>query len=153
MKLRLMVLLISLLSAGHSAASESHIVTSIIPGRFHDILQNIRTAIVGKGIHIAHVLPASSMLHRTAPAFGYPEDIYADAEILEFCSARISQKLSRIDPDNIVLCPFTIAVYTLVKEPGMVRVSYRIPVGKPGTDEAEKDVVDLISGILEDASW
>ena len=93
------------------------------------------------------------MLHRTSPAFGYTKDVYADAEILEFCSAKISQKLSRIDPDNIVLCPFTIAVYTLMKEPGVVRVSYRIPTGKSGTEEVVKDIVDLITGILEDASW
>ena len=153
MKLYSFVLLTSLMGAGITGASESQIVTRKIPGGFHDIVNNIRMAIAGRGIHIAHVLPASSMLHRTASAFGYEEDVYANAEILEFCSAKISQKLSRIDPANIVLCPFTIGVYTLVKEPGMVRVSYRIPTGKPGTDEAIEDIVDLITGILEDASW
>ena len=133
--------------------SQSAIVTQKIKGKFFEIDQNIRSAIIGKGINIAHILPASSMLQRTGSAFGYKNDVYADAEILEFCSANISHKLSRIDPDNIVLCPFTISVYALTSEPGVVRVSYRIPVGKPGSEKVIKEIQELIEGILEDAQW
>jgi len=133
--------------------SQDSIVTRKVEGKFHEIASNVRTAIIGKGINIAHVLPASQMLNRTGMAFGYNTDVYANAETYEFCSARISHKLARIDPDNIVLCPFTISVYSLNKEPGMVRLSYRIPSGKPGTDEVIKEIISLIESIIDDATW
>lgn len=134
-------------------ATEDPIVTTKVEGRFSEVLQNVRNAIVGKGINIAHVLPASEMLNRTGPAFGYKETVYANAETVEFCSARISHRLARSNPDNIVLCPFTISVYVLAAEPDQVRISYRIPTGRPGSEEAVGEVVSLIESIIEDATW
>jgi len=113
----------------------------------------VRAVIIGKGINIAHVLPASQMLHRTESAFGYESGVYVDAEIYEFCSARISHMLSRAHPDNIVLCSFTISVYTVKDEPGMVRLTYRIPNGRPGTEKIVAKVVESIESIIEDATW
>ena len=134
-------------------AGDDPIVTTVIEGDFTDVAESIRAAIVGKGINIAHELPASDMLHRTGPAFGYQDQVYADARTFEFCSASISHKLARANPDNIVLCPFTISAYVLTAEPGMVRVSYRIPIGKPGSKQVVSEVVELIQSIIEDASW
>ena len=134
-------------------AGDDAIVTTIIEGDFTDVSESVRAAIVGKGINIAHELPAGDMLHRTGPAFGYTDDVYADAQTFEFCSAGISHKLARVNPDNIVLCPFTISVYVLTAEPGKVRLSYRIPTGKPGSDAAVAEVVELVQSIVEDASW
>ena len=136
-----------------ASASEDPIVTTVIEGNFVDVSDSIRAAIVGKGINIAHELPASEMLHRTGPAFGYQDKVYADARTFEFCSASISHKLARINPDNIVLCPFTISVYVLVAEPGRVRVSYRTPTGRPGSKQVVSEVVELVQSIIEDASW
>ncbi|MDH3712243.1 MAG: DUF302 domain-containing protein [Gammaproteobacteria bacterium] len=126
-------------------------MTTKVEGEFHDVSHNIRSAIVGKGTNITHVLPASDMLQRTGPAFGY--DVYANAETFEFCSAQISHKLARVNPDNIVLCPFTISVYALTSETGFVRISYRTPAGRPGTDAVIQEVVELIESIIEDATW
>lgn len=135
------------------AAAEDPIVTRKVEGNFTEVLHNVRMAIIGKGINIAHVLPASAMLHRTGRDFGYEQDVYAEAKTIEFCSARISHLLARADPDNIVLCPFTISVYVLTAEPGQVRISYRIPTGRPGSEETAGEVVALIESILEDATW
>ncbi len=52
----------------------------------------------------------------------------------------------------IVLCPFTISVYTVRDEPGMVRLGYRIPTGRTGTEEIIEEVVALIESIIEDAT-
>jgi len=134
-------------------AAENPVVSQKIEGDYFEVSSNIRAAIVGKGINVAHILPASNMLHRTGSAYGYSSDIYANAQIFEFCSAKISQKLSRLDPENIVLCPFTISVFTLVKEPGFVYLSYRIPVGKTGSEAVTKEIVELIEGIIDDAKW
>jgi len=139
--------------SGPLRAADDPIVTTVIEGDFTDVSESVRAAIVGKGINIAHELPASEMLHRTGPAFGYQDKVYADARTFEFCSAAISHKLARANPDNIVLCPFTISVYVLAAEPGKVRLSYRIPTGKPGSEDAVAEVVELVQSIIEDASW
>ena len=128
-------------------------VTRRIEGDFFDVANDIRAAIIGKGISIAHELPASDMLNRTAHAYGYQTNTYTNARTFEFCSAQISHKLARQDPDNIILRPFTISVYSLTTEPGIVRVSYRVPVGRPGSEAIIKEVITLISSIIEDASW
>lgn len=147
------LLLAGLIFGGYASASDDPIVTHKVEGKFHEVAHNIRAAILGKGIHIAHVLPASGMLSRTGTAYGYEKPVYAHAELYEFCSASISHKLARQNPDNIVLCPFTIGVYTVFDEPGIVRITYRIPTGKPGSEEAVQEVVDLMSSIVEDATW
>lgn len=134
-------------------AGESSIVTTTVEGTFEDTSAAVKDAIIGKGINIAHVLPASDMLHRTGPDFGYTKDPYANAEIYEFCSAAISQKLARLDPANIVLCPFTIGVYTLPGKPDEVHITYKIPTGQPGSEEAVAEIEALLAGIVEDASW
>ncbi|MCW8916031.1 MAG: hypothetical protein OQK24_09285 [Magnetovibrio sp.] len=136
-----------------ATADESSIVTTQVEGTFAETSSSVRDAIIGKGINIAHVLPASDMLHRTAPAFGYKNDVYDQAEIYEFCSAALSQKLARLNPENIVLCPFTIAVYTLPGQPNEVHITYKIPKGKPGSEDVVEEIKALISGIIEDASW
>ena len=145
--------LITLLFAHVAAAATDSVVTRKIEGEYRDVTGSVRAAILGKGINIAHVLPASQMLRRTASAYGYGSDVYEDAETYEFCSAELSQKLSRLNPDNIVMCPFTISVYTVKAEPGFVRLSYRIPSGKTGTDTVVGEIVELIESILDDATW
>lgn len=144
--------LFSLFTATATAADDP-VVTTKVKGEFHDVSSNIRMAITGKGINIAHELPASEMLNRTGPAYGYQTNTYDRARTFEFCSARISHKLARQNPDNIVLCPFTISVYTLTSEPGFVRLSYRKPTGRPGSEAIVEEVIELISSIIEDATW
>ena len=146
-------LILLIIFANPLCASEDPIVTHNIEGSFQEISSNVRAVIIGKGINIAHVLPASQMLHRIESAFGYESGVYVDAEIYEFCSTRISHMLSRAHPDNIVLCSFTISVYTVKDEPGMVRLTYRIPNGRPGTEKFVEEVVELIESIIEVATW
>jgi uncharacterized protein (DUF302 family) len=150
--LSLMALLCLCLSSGKLAAQDN-IVTTRVEGSFEEVAASVREAIIGKGINIANVLPASEMLQRTGPAFGYKDDPYIAAQTFEFCSASISHKLARQHPDNIVLCPFTISVYVVNAEPEYVRLSYRIPTGKPGSEAIIREIVDLIQGIVDDATW
>jgi len=144
---------ISVVLLNNSWAADDNIVTVKVEGDFIDVSANVRAAIIGKGINIANTLHAGQMLHRTGPAFGYKSDVYLDAETYEFCSASISHKLARKHPDNIVLCPFTISVYVVSDEPGFVRLSYRVPTGKPGTEDIVEEIVELIQSIIEEATW
>jgi hypothetical protein len=59
--------------AATPAAGESPVVTTKVEGRFGAVLDNVRMAIVGRGLNVAHTLPASGMLSRTGPAFGIRE--------------------------------------------------------------------------------
>jgi uncharacterized protein (DUF302 family) len=150
---RLLLSVILSLTSLTAVAAEDPIVSTKMEGDFNDVANSIRMAIIGKGISIAHTLHASDMLNRTGRDYGYKTNTYADAEIFEFCSASLSHKLSRQNPDNIVLCPFTISVYTLATEPGYVHLSYMKPVGRPGSEEIVNEVIELITSIIEDASW
>ncbi len=142
-----------LAAADDRISSDPAIVTHRVDGRFKQVSEQIRSAIEGKGIRIAHVLPAGEMLARTGPDFGHQTPVYTHAETYEFCSVRLSHLLSRTDPDNIVLCPFTISVYELASEPGVVRISYRIPRGRPGSETAVRRIIELIESIIEEATW
>lgn len=150
---RLLICTIFTLIAPLAAAAEDPVVTTKVEGDFHDVANSVRMAIIGKGINIAHELPASEMLNRTGPAYGYTSNTYTRARTFEFCSAEISHKLARQHPDNIVLCPFTISVYTLSSDPKFVRLSYRKPSGRPGSEAIVEEVIGLISSIIEDATW
>jgi uncharacterized protein (DUF302 family) len=132
------------------SAENSPFVTSKIEGSFKDVLENVKSVIEGRGINIAHILPASDMLNRTGKAFGVAEPVYSNAETVEFCSAKISHKLSKANPENIALCPFTISVYELTKKPKVIYLTYRKPMaGSESTTEA-KMVEDFVSGIVKE---
>ncbi|QEP42543.1 DUF302 domain-containing protein [Ectothiorhodospiraceae bacterium BW-2] len=136
------------------SAAEAEIVTQTLEGGFEEVSESVRAAIVGKGINIAHVLESGDMLHRTGPAYGYEEDIYSQALTYQFCSAKLSHQLARFNPEHIVLCPFTIAVYRVVgDEEGSVRVSYSIPEGSEGSESISTAIGELLQSIIEDASW
>jgi len=153
MKFSVILLITCLLSLGTATGEDNPIVTTQVKGGFHEVTGNIRAAILGKGLNIAKIHTAGSILHNTALSFGYEQDVYRAAEIIEFCSVSISQKFTRKDPANIVLCPFALSVYTLTKEPGVVYISYRVPAAAPGSEEEVSEIQELIQGIIEDASW
>ena len=95
------------------------------------------------------------MLERTGKDTGAARRIYGDAEMLEFCSARVSRDMMEADPRNIVFCPYSIAIYTLPKEKDRVYVAYRRP-GETGSERsvkslraAEKLVADIVSEALK----
>ena len=81
-------------------ASELPVKTVKAEGEFADVLDSVKGAIEGKGINIAHTLPASDMLNRTGEAFGITENVFISAETVEFCSARISHQLARANHEN-----------------------------------------------------
>lgn len=137
----------------HGAQAQEYIVTTSVEGSFNEVKDNIKNAIVGRGLNIANELHASDMLNRTGPDLGFPDAIYTHAETVEFCSASISHKLVQANLHNVVLCPFGISIYELVAEPQTIYLSYRRPLADSDSAEAAQEVEDLIQGIIQDASW
>jgi len=137
-----------------SSADEAPVRTVRVSGDFEDIRDSVRQAIEGKGINIAHTLPASDMLNRTGKDFGIEKNVFLQAETVEFCSARISHRLVQANAENILLCPFTISVYVLSDDPEHVYLSWRLPfsLGDTESQAAVQDMVALIEAIIREAS-
>lgn len=87
-------------------------------------------AIENRGLVINYTSHIADMLDRTGADIGAAKTVYSKAEIVEFCSAVISRRMMEMDPQNIVMCPFAISVYTLPGEQDKVWLSYRKPQGK-----------------------
>ncbi|MCP4934268.1 MAG: DUF302 domain-containing protein [bacterium] len=133
-------------------ADEVPFVTKTVEGEFSEVYAGLKDVIIGKGINIAHTLGASEMLNRTAPAFNIKKNVFINAETVEFCSAKISHKLAAANPENIVLCPFTISVYVLTDDPKNVHLTYRIPVANKESEKIVGEIIKLVKDIITEAT-
>jgi len=118
---------------------------------YEDVVANVKDAIIGRGLNISNVLPAGEMLNRTGHDLGYPDNVFTHAETIEFCSAALSHQLVSINPNNMVLCPFTISIYQLTRDDQTVYVTYRTPDAGEDTRKVIEKVNALIKGIIEEA--
>ena len=117
---------------------------------FEDVVENVRMAVVERGMLVSGTLHVSDMLNRTAPDLGFSE-VFVQAEAVEFCSALISHKMAQAAPQNIVSCPFTIAVYVRADAPGQVHVAYRLPLLAGDAEEVAAAIVEMLDGIVKDS--
>ena len=125
-------------------------------GAFNDIKERIVFAIEGRGLVVNYTARVGAMLERTGGDIGAAKSVYANAEVIEFCSASVSRAMMEADPHNIAQCPHTIAVYVLARERERVYVSYRRFATQGGTDatrralqQVEKLVADIVREALE----
>ena len=133
---------------------EPPVYTKIVEdAAFEDILDAVKETITGKGINIAHTLPSSGMLGSTGPTFGITEPLLKNGEMVEFCSAKVSHQLIQANLQNIVLCPFNIAVYELNSAPGQIHITFRKPyVIDEASIESTNAMVQLMTEIVEEAA-
>ena len=133
-------------------ANRSPIVIKELSDEFDAIKENIEMAVTGKGLRVSGTLHVSEMLNRTGSDLGFDKAIFEKAESVEFCSAVISHKMAVAHPSNISVCPFTIAVYTYTGKPETVYVSYRKPSLMGDAEDVTKDINELLSSIVEEAT-
>ena len=138
-------------SAGSDAPAVQFIVTYQTSDIFESVKENVEDAIIGRGMVIGRTLHAREMLDRTGPDLGFPRSVYLQAVSLEFCSASISHRMIAVDPVNIVVCPFTIAVYVKTDDPDNVFVSFRRPEPVGGDSSIALDIFSLLDGIAREA--
>ena len=122
--------------------------------KFEDVRDDLKTAIEAKGLVIDYQSHIAAMLERTGKDVGSTKPVYADAQALLFCSARLSRKMMEADPANVVMCPYTIVVYATASKPDRVVVAYRPPAqpaGSPASKAALKEVAALLDGIAREA--
>ncbi len=118
---------------------------------FDDINENVRTAITDGGMIVSGTLHISDMLNRTGKDIGFDKNIFKKSEAIEFCSALISHKMAAIHPANVSMCPFTIAIYELNDEPGVVYLSYRRVKLLGDGKKVEDDIVALLQNIVDES--
>lgn len=143
----LTVALIALACAAAQAAAADEVVRRSTKGGYEEVRDAVVMAIEAKGLVIDRTAHVGAMLERTAQDVGATRRLYGNADVLEFCSARVSRGMMEADPHQIVFCPYTIAVYTLPGEPGTVYVAYRSPPRAKGMDDVRK----LLDEIVRDA--
>jgi uncharacterized protein (DUF302 family) len=139
--------------SGAAYGDGDHMSVSVKAASFEDVRESVEMAITDRGMIVNNVSHVGDMLERTGKSFGATKKIFQRAEVLEFCSAVVSRNMMEPDPDNIVFCPYTIAIYVVPEKPDEVRVAYRKPqlVGSQASRKALAEVDTLLSGIVADA--
>lgn len=147
--------LLFLLVLSHGAvAAEEYRVTHAVAGKFEDIRDNVAVAITNQGLVINNVSHIGEMLERTGKDMGDSGRIFVKAEILEFCSARVSRESMKADPHAIVFCPYGVSVYVLPNDPDKVYLSYRKPLAgnTPQEKKAQRSLEKLMHDIVHEAT-
>jgi uncharacterized protein (DUF302 family) len=127
--MRQALLLICLALSAITAVAEEWTIKRKVASSFADTRDTVVTSIESRGLVINYTSHISDMLVRTGIDLGTTRKIYEQAEIIEFCSAKLSRQMMELDPHNIVLCPFAISIYALPGENNITWVSYRQPKG------------------------
>jgi len=149
--------LLLLATAGSVAAADtSVIVRHSAKANFGDVMDDMKNAITNRGLVIDHTSHVGKMLDRTGKDLGKTKRMYGDdqGQVLSFCSATVSRGTMEADVHNIVFCPYTIAIYSTLAEPGTVYVAYRKPVRPDGSAASKaslKAVEKLLDGIVREA--
>lgn len=131
-------LLSAVLTLFQPAAADPGIVTREIAGAaFEDVAFALSDAIAAEGIGNISTSHFSDMLKRTAPDLGHPPELFADARIYTFCSARAAARLSIESPHHIALCPLSIAVYRIQADSKIIHLGYRHSAATSGGAEVD----------------
>lgn len=141
----LVVAVLSLVAMAAHAGGD--VLTRHVEADFEEVIENVEMAITDRGMTLSGTLHISDMLKRTGTDLGYTDSVYLKAESIEFCSARLTHLMTRLDPRNMVVCPFTVSVYVLPDDHERVYVSVRKPV-LLGPDTAE--VSGIVNRMLQD---
>jgi uncharacterized protein (DUF302 family) len=123
---------------------------------FEIVMQDLQTAIEGKGFYVNNIVHMDKMMERTGKDLGMDKQIYLRAESIEFCSAVLSRRMTEENPHRIVNCPFNISVYVLPSKPDTTYIVHRrVTMGDRSAvmEEVEQMLESLgnvgVKGLLE----
>lgn len=117
-------------------------------GDFALVREALVEAIEAEGLVVSAVIPFGKMLARTAEALDQQDEVFRQAEIVQFCSSRLAWALVKEAPAQLALCPLSITLYATPEAPGQVFFSYRTP-GRATPGRASAD--DLLRKLVERA--
>jgi uncharacterized protein (DUF302 family) len=136
-----------------AVAQGAEVVISTTKGDFGAVKERVLHAIESRGLVLNYTARIGAMLDRTGKDIGAAARVYGEAELIEFCSARVSRDTMEADPRNIVFCPYSIAIYTLPKEKNTVYVGYRRPStsGSAQSVKSLRAVEQLLADIVRES--
>jgi uncharacterized protein (DUF302 family) len=118
-------------------------------GSYENVRADLIDAIKGRGLVVSYESHLASMLRRTSDATGATVQVYDNATSLLFCKSDLTYELTLKNPHNITLCPYSIAVYTLTMEPGVVFLSFRDPpLDAPDYGPIHQLLEDIVEDVL-----
>ncbi|KVW94702.1 DUF302 domain-containing protein [Thiobacillus denitrificans] len=133
-------------------AVESYTVLFKTQGSFQEVRDLLQFSIEGKGLKITNTNKIAEMLERTGMDIGETRQVYENAEQFEFCSATISRHMMEADPHSIVMCPYSVVVYTIPNDK-TVYLAYRKPAAtkNPALKKTLVELEKLLTDIIKDA--
>jgi len=140
--------LVALCIVGFGAVAQPVVSYSKIGARFDDVRDDLKQAIERRGLVVDYQAQIGRMLERTGADVGSTKPLYADAQTLQFCSAKLSRKTMEADPANVVMCPYSIVVYATAAKPDQVFVAYRRPM-RPGGGPASRAALAEVDALLD----
>ncbi len=127
-----------------SPAGAGEAVNTVLDMPFDDAIFALETAITNKGLKIDHVSHVGDMLERTGKELDLGASPYAQAQILQFCSATLSREMMEADLSNIRFCPYAVYIYSASDEPGQTIIGYdSLPEGE--MQKVEKLLADIVA--------
>ena len=142
----LFVAALALSAAG--VAAQPVVIYKKAGAKFDDIRDNVKMAIESRGLVVDYQAQIGKMLERTGAEVGSTKKLYADAQTLQFCSAKLSRRTMEVDASNVVMCPYSIVVYATAAKPDEVFVAYR-RLMNPGAGPASRAVLKEVEGLLD----
>jgi hypothetical protein len=128
-------------------------------GKYEDVRDDLKDAIINKGFVIDYVGHFNGMLERTADVVKTDtgsgrKSPYRNAEYMQFCPAALTHEAVSASPFSIANCPITMFVYELATEPGKIQVGYRLPVENPseGVKAVNAKLTALLHAIATEAT-
>lgn len=140
------VLPLILLFAVAGARAET-LATRELPGSELALVREaLVEAIEAEGLVVGARLNFDDMLARTRLEREAGSGPYRAAEIVQFCSSRVAWQLAEEAPENLALCPMSIAIYVPRARPADVVLAWRSP-GRGSGGRAAGD--DLLRRLVE----
>ena len=107
---RALLFTIALASLPRLALADALVHLAISPSRYADAREALVDAIETEGLVPSPPSRFGDMLARTGAALEQPVPVYAEAEVMHFCSARIAWQLARENPVNVAQCPLSLSL-------------------------------------------
>lgn len=144
-------LIVGILAVWVAQAGDEAVVVYKASADYDYTKESIELAITDRGMLISGTLHVSDMLNRTGPDLGVKKHAFLKAESIEFCSAALSHKMIKEDHRNLVICPFTIAVFIRSEEPEQVYVAFRRHYLAGESDDTATAIYELLDEIVREA--
>lgn len=143
---RLLLGALALGVAAAAGAEETLVVRELPGGDFALVREALVEAIEAEGLVVGATLKFDDMLARTRLEREAGSGPYRAAEIVQFCSSKIAWQLAEEAPENLALCPMSIAIYVPRARPAAVLIAWRSPGrGSPGRAAGN----DLLQRLVE----